>query len=305
MGLRLLARAVLPAVLGAVLVGAPGAPAQAVPAVASYTTTVGGDTADVYYPTGISGRLPVALMLQGAQVGRGFYADYAEAVAAYGFIVVVPDHRRLLFFDLDFYPEQSQAAATADWMGEEDDRSASPLLNRFRLSRIGLLGHSFGGAAGLSVAESKCVFPFCTGLVYDRPSEVKAASLFGTNNKSFLTGAFADVDNEIPVQLVQGLQDGVALPADAEETYGRVQDDPKQIVRITGANHYGITDVQNPAGADPEVAGQTLTQAQSIEIAARWSARFLLAAFGDDAAEEYIWQTGDAADPYVTVTGDS
>ncbi|GAB2823485.1 hypothetical protein GCM10022221_22020 [Actinocorallia aurea] len=305
MGLRRVARAVIPVLLGAALAGAPAASAQAVPAVATYVTTVGGDTADVYYPTKISGRLPVALMLQGAQVGRGFYSDYAEAVAAYGFIVVVPDHKRLLFFDNDFYPEQSQAAATADWMGDEDDRSASPLLNRFRLSRIALLGHSFGGAAGLSVAESKCVFPFCTGLVYSRPSEVKAASLFGTNNKSFLTGTFSDVDNEIPVQLVQGLQDGVALPADAEETYGRLQEDPKQIVRISGANHYGITDVQNPAGADPEVAGQSLTQAQSIEIAARWAAKFLLAEFGDDAAADYVWSTGDAADPHVTVTGDS
>ncbi|GAA0941735.1 alpha/beta hydrolase family protein [Actinocorallia libanotica] len=304
MGLRRMLRLMLPAALSAAFLTGLPAPAQADAPVSSFTSAVGGDPADVYYPSAITERTPVALMLQGAQVGRAHYSAYARAVAAYGFIVVVPDHRRLLFFDDDFYPEQKQAAQTVAWMKAEDDRDGSPLEDRVKTTRLVLLGHSFGGAAGLSVVGEKCVFPFCTGLTYTMPTQVKAASLFGTNNKDYLTGAFATVDLQVPTQLVQGVQDGVALPADAETTYTKLTNDPKQIVRVSGTNHYGITDTQNPAGADPETGAQSLPQAQSIEIAARWAARFLLAAMGDAAAEDYVWNTGDAADPNVTVTGD-
>ncbi|MEO3784774.1 hypothetical protein ABGB12_15660 [Actinocorallia sp. B10E7] len=305
MGLRRILRFALPAVLSAAfLTGAPG-PARADGPVSTYTSTVSGDPADVYYPTGISERLPVALMLQGAQVGRAHYSAYARAVAAHGFIVVVPDHRRLLFFDNDYYPEQKQAADTVAWMKDENYRDGSPLEDLVKTTRLVLLGHSFGGATGLSIVGETCTFPFCTGLTYEMPTQVKGASFFGANNKSPLTGTFATIDLQVPTQLVQGVQDGVALPADAETTYTKMIHDPKQIVRVSGTNHYGITDTQNPAGADPEVGPQSLGQGQSIEIAARWAAKFLLAAMGDEAAADYVWNTGDAADPDVTVTGDN
>ena len=305
MGLRRFLRLALPAFLSAAFLTGVSAPAQADAPVSSFTSTVSGDPADVYYPTGITERTPVALMLQGAQVGRAHYSAYARAVAAYGFIVVVPDHKRLLFFDNDFYPEQKQAADTVAWMKAEDDRTGSPLKSKVKTTRMVLLGHSFGGAAGLSIVGETCTIPFCTGLTYTMPTQVKGASFFGANNKSPLTGTFATIDLQVPTQLVQGVQDGVALPADAESTYNKMIFDPKQIVRVSGTNHYGITNGQNPAGADPEAGPQSFTQARSIEIAARWSAKFLLASMGDTAAEDYVWNTGDAADPDVTVTGDN
>lgn len=90
---------------------------------------------------------------------------------------------------------------------------------------------------------------------------------------------------------------------DVEAAYGRIEDTPKRIVRLSGANHYGITGGQNPAGADPDGSAQTITREQSIATAARWAARFLEAALGGAASAEYVWTTGDADDPLVTVTG--
>lgn len=269
-------------------------------AVSTYQSQITNDGTNVYYPTDVTGTLPVALLLQGGKVHRMHYAEYAAEVASYGFIVVTPNHRRLNFFSLDYYTSTSQIGETLSWMTSENARATSPLEGHIDTSTLVLLGHSFGGATGLSIAESKCSIPFCTGLSFTLPTQVKAGSFFGTHNE-FL-GSYANVNNKIPVQLVQGQEDGVAEPSQAETTFARIQNGPKQIVRLSGANHYGITNTQNPSGADPEVGPQSLSQSASIDAAARWAALWLRAQLGDAAAATYVTSTGDAADPLVTVT---
>jgi len=269
-------------------------------AVSTYQSQITNDGTNVYYPTNVTGTLPVALLLQGGKVHRMHYSEYAAEVASYGFIVVTPNHKRLNFFDLDYYTSTSQIGETLSWMGTENAAAASPLKGHIDTGSLVLLGHSFGGATGLSISESKCSIPFCTGLTFTLPSQVKAGSFYGTHNE-FL-GSYANVDNKIPVQLVQGQEDGVAEPAQAETTYAKIQRGPKQIVRLSGANHYGITNTQGPSGADAEVGPQSLTQSESIDEAARWAALWLKAQLGDTAAATYVTSTGDAADPLVTVT---
>lgn len=66
-----------------------------------YTTTIAadGDPADVYYPVLLNStpdQLPIVLMLQGAFVDKADYSNYAETVARYGFVVVVPNNQRTL-----------------------------------------------------------------------------------------------------------------------------------------------------------------------------------------------------------------
>ncbi|MGH1564035.1 alpha/beta hydrolase family protein [Mumia sp. DW29H23] len=295
--------ALVAALTGSVLSVLPSsATATDTPEIAHYSSQVVNDGADVYYPAGVQGELPVALLMQGAKVHRMYYAAYARAVAAYGFVVVVPNHKRLVFFDSNYYPSQKMPAEAIGWMADENVDASSPLAGHIDTDTLVLLGHSFGGAAALGVAEESCGIPFCTTLGYSLPDEVKAASLYGTNNKSPLFGTSASMDNQIPVQLVQGTVDGAALPADAETSYAKLENGPKQIVRVGGANHYGITDVQSPAGAEAESSAQTLSQAASIATSARWAALFLKAQLGDAAAADYVYSTGDAADPGVTVT---
>ncbi|WP_148017871.1 poly(ethylene terephthalate) hydrolase family protein [Streptomyces sp. OR43] len=298
----LIAPLALVAALFAAPVPASAAPAQVstTPAVSMYQTSYGGDDADVYYPSGGTG-LPVALLLQGAKVDRAQYAQYASAIARQGFVVVVPNHYRLMIFEWERYAAEHQVTRTVDWMKDTKYDASSPLYKRIDSGKMVLLGHSFGGAAGLAAAEDACSTVFCPALSFDLPSQVKAASFYGTNN-AFL-GIFADIDNQIPVQLVQGTADGIAPPSDAEQTYNHLENTPKQIVRLANANHYGITDVQSPSPAESETSAQSLTQAQSIEASARWAGRFLRAALGDAGAADYVWNTGDAADPGVTVTG--
>ncbi|WP_244931469.1 hypothetical protein [Nocardioides sp. W7] len=269
-------------------------------AVSSYQSKIKNDGTGVHYPTNAVGELPVALLLQGGKVHRQYYSQYAAAVASYGFIVVTPNHKRLNFFDHDYYTSTSQVAETLSWMAAENASAASPLHDRIDTDTMVLLGHSFGGATGLSIAEDKCSIPFCTTLSFDLPSAVKAGSFYGTNNA--ILGIYPTIDNQIPVQLVQGQSDGMAEPAQAETSYTKIANGHKQIVRVTGANHYGITDVQNPSGAEAEVNSQSLSQATSIAVTARWAALWLRAQLGDTAAATYVYSTGDASDAAVTVT---
>ncbi|MFC6929181.1 hypothetical protein ACFQHO_01635 [Actinomadura yumaensis] len=109
---------------GVAVAGAPPAAAASGGGPVEYTTSVHGDDADVYAPGGRA-RLPVVLLLQGANVGRAHYAPFARAVAALGFAVVVPDHRRSVLGQTGLYAEEAQAMWTVDWMRAEDGRAGS------------------------------------------------------------------------------------------------------------------------------------------------------------------------------------
>ncbi|MEU5988064.1 hypothetical protein ABZ806_03710 [Spirillospora sp. NPDC047418] len=290
-----LAAAVLPAVPAAAAADAPIA----------FATTVNGDPADVYAPapSDIRADLPVALLLQGANVSRSAYAQYARAVAGYGFVVVVPDHHRVIFGQSGLFPEGVQASWTVDWARTEDARAASPLKGRIDTGSLVLLGHSFGGAAALTLTTGVCSPPFC-GAPVPAPAELKGAALFGTNNTPPGGTVNPPVANTVPVALVQGTADGMAAPAAAEGTYAAIQSPPKMLVSVTGANHYGITDTQNPAGAAPDPSAQTVSQETSVKASARWSAMFLRTVLGDVWSGVWLWGIGDAVDHAVTVRYD-
>lgn len=294
---RLVSVAAVTTLAGALL--AP-ASAQATTAVASYRTTINGDSADVYYP--VKGtRLPVALLLQGANVDKANYSVYASTLASYGFVVAVPNHTRSLFGVSGLYPEGAQAGWTVDWADTEDDNAASPLHGRIDEHTLVLAGHSFGAATALSLSTGLCVIPFCA-IANTAPSELDAVVTYGGNNTLYGTSLILPVLNTVPVGYVQGTADGIAAPDEGRTTYTLTTGTPKAFIEVAGTNHYGITDAQNPAGAIPDPSAQTLNQATGVETIARWSAQWLLAQLGDSAAKKYVYTTGDAADSNVTVT---
>ncbi|MEU8244198.1 hypothetical protein AB0C07_38590 [Actinoplanes missouriensis] len=286
------------ALLAATFAAAPAAAATST--VASYTTTINGDSADVYYPT-TGNRLPVALFLQGANVDKSHYSTYASTVASYGFVVAVPNHTRSLFGVNGLYPEGAQAGWTADWAEAEDDNPASPLFGRINENDLVLAGHSFGAATALSVSAGLCVIPFCA-IANLAPNELEAVVTYGGNNVLYGTDLVLPVLNTVPVGYIQGTADGVATPDEGQTTYHLTAGTPKAYITVAGANHYGITNGQNPAGALPDPSAQTLNQATGVETTARWSAQWLLAQLGSSAARKYVYTTGGAADPNVTVT---
>ncbi|MEV6303647.1 hypothetical protein AB0M02_29845 [Actinoplanes sp. NPDC051861] len=276
-------------VAGALAVPSPAA--AAAPAV--YSTLINGDDTDVYYPASGT-RLPVALLLQGANVDKAHYSSFARRLASYGFVVAVPNHTRSLFGVSGLYPEGAQASWTVDWASAEDDDPASPLYRRVDENTLVVAGHSFGAATALSLSAGLCVIPFCA-IADVAPDELSAVVTYGGNNVLYGTDLVLPVLNTVPVGYLQGTADGVATPAEGQTTYNLTAGTPKAFISVTGANHYGVTNGQNPAGALPDASAQTLDQAVGVETIARWSARWLLA------------QTSGrgfypAPDPNVTVT---
>jgi dienelactone hydrolase len=271
----------------------------------SYSITVAGtsDPADVYHPApsdlktgGYS--FPVVLLLQGAKVDKKNYSEVAGAVARHGFVVVVPNHTSLmgLFMELAVIP------AVLEQMKTENASTSSPLAGVVDTSQLGLMGHSYGGVAGLYAIQGQCPIPWCFG-TFKRPAELKAGAFYGTNMKPPI-GSIPKVANAgIAIALIQGTLDGKSKEADTKVTYDNIQDPPKAYVLLAGANHYGVCNTNNPPGADADATTPTLAQQVAVETVARWSAMFLRAHLaGEATAVDYVHKTGDGLDPNVAVT---
>jgi len=286
--------------------------------VASYTTAIArsGDAADIYYPTdgspAISALLgdsfPVVVVLQGGRTTRGFYSEYAGRIARHGFIVIVPDHIRA------FPPGTPPSALTeASVLNDafahvvaEGAKPGSPIFGRVDGSRLGVTGHSLGGAVALNIIGGVCPPGLCTP-GYLRPPELKAAALYATNyfSQPPAPPAVMPIDTSaVPVALVQGLNDGRALPARATATYPELEA-PKALIEIEGANHYGINDVNNPPGATPDPSPSLISQTEALDRIATWSALFLRAEIcSDPIARFYVYSSGGSIDGTVTVTSE-
>jgi dienelactone hydrolase len=272
-------------------------------AIAPLHVTIAGDPADVYLPTNSDANtranaLPIALMLPGALVNRTYYSQFANAIAQHGFAVVVPTHERSipesgLSGEL---AEASQIPAALAFLERENANSNSPLYQKLDLSRMALLGHSYGGAVGLQAIANSCTYPFCTP-PFSRPDAVKVGVFYGVNTQNPTTGEFSPTaNNHIPVALVQGSLDGVAIPDEAIATYNLIQTPPKALITIEGSNHYGITNLNNPPGAMPDSRVPTLEQSRGVETIAQWTAYFLRAhLYQDSDALRQIYRNGRRA----------
>ncbi len=278
------------------------------PDVGSYATTIpsNGDAADVYYPNPPDlheggHAFPMAVLLQGANVDKQYYATFSRVVASYGFVVMVPNHESMSLTGQGLFMETQEVNAAMDALVAES-ATASPIQGIVDTHTLVLLGHSYGGVVGLQAIEGTCMFPFCIGS-FDRPLELRGGAFYGTNTKSPMGGSVSAVANDgRPVALIQGDLDGKASPADTDSTYDKIQTPPKALVVVHGANHYGLCDVNNPPGAAADPSAPSLPQQVGTETAARWSALFLRAyVLNDPAAAQYVESVGDGLDDNVTV----
>jgi hypothetical protein len=70
--------------------------------------------------------------------------------------------------------------------------------------------------------------------------------------------------------LLQGSVDGRATPDRAALTFG-LMETPKALITFDGLNHWGIADVQNPAGNSPDPNAQTRPQDWGISKTAKYA----------------------------------
>ena len=267
--------------------------------ITSYTTNISATNgvADIYFPSPSNLKtgnysFPIALLLQGANVDKSDYSNYASTVAGYGFVVVVPNNERTLPpATSGLFAETSQINAVLAQMRTENSLSNSPIAGIVNTEKLGLLGHSFGGGVGLSTIL---------------PAEVVAGAFYATGlarTPNVLPVDYIPINNfGIPVALLKGTLDGVVPPFVTDDTYENIQNPPKTLITLTGANHYGITNTNNPSGPFPDRNTPRIPQDVAIETLARWSGLFLRASILDDKdAFNYVYFTGDAGDANVTV----
>ena len=236
-----------------------------------------GDPADIYYPAAATETdgLPIALFLQGALVDKAEYSNFAETVASYGFVVVVPNHIQSFpeFGITGFLPEVSQIDGVLTYLEAENTRSTSPLEGILDTTSLSLLGHSQGGAVGLSAVGNYCIPFLCNETEFTLPEEVVGGAFYGAFLQEF-EGEFLPIDNQgIPLALISGSRDGVSTPEEIQTSYRLIQDPPNALITVEGANHYGITNEDNPR--DP--LRPTLEQNAANETIARSTGLFLRA----------------------------
>ena len=266
------------------------------------------DEADIYYPVLSSANtdsLPVVLFLQGANIDKSLYSNYAQLVASYGFIVVIPNHFRFIpQLGTDFLlPETSQIENFVNFIERENANSSSPLENRFALNNLALSGHSAGGSVGLTGIGGTCLTLFCPE-PFVLSENIKAGAFYGTQLPDLSTGDLLSAElvptknEQVPIALIHGERDG-AIPIErGQETFELIEAPAKAFITVEGANHRGIANEDNPG--DP--SRPTLAQEIATETIARWSALFLRATVLDAPdAFDYVFNTGDAIEPIVTV----
>ncbi|NNH68505.1 alpha/beta hydrolase [Nocardia uniformis] len=261
-------------------------------------TRIAADAATVWYPAKADRRLPVALLLPGANVRRAHYARFAAMVADYGFVVVVPERYVMPGYSL---PSEFALTDVMDWVR---DRVADPNSTVGQLvdpTTLVVTGHSYGGAAALYAAADRCQIPFCFGLGFRHPPELKAVVGHGTNTTIGSTVDAVTV-RDIPVMYINGADDGVSELDEAYQSFTSLSGAPSAaFVNLLGVNHFGLADIDNPPGAAPDLRTGTVSRAESIATAARWTAMWFLAQLGDQAAREYVYEIGPRTDAAVRV----
>jgi dienelactone hydrolase len=222
-------------------------------------------TLEIYYPRGTSTSLPVIVLFPGGNVNSSFYSRYAARIAADGYAVYIPN-RCTIFFGQYFLKVSSAAGNEVYALSNTQNADASsPLFGRLNPERMGYLGHSLGGVTSIYALNGICQFPFCdTGSAF--LSQVKVAAVYGAGLTTQLDASKIRLDasgKATPVAYLQGSLDTAFPPKDGQTSYDNYKS-TKYLIAIEGANHYNITDVASPTGANLERNTSLLTQDEGL-----------------------------------------
>ncbi len=239
------------------------------------TSQVGNVSLDIYYPQDNSTSLPVLVLFQGGNVHSSFYSKYAARLASAGYVVYVGQRCDLFIVQYFIYPPESLGNIVLQTSEVQNADSSSPLFKKMDTTKLGFLGHSLGGVVGLFAMNNICESPFCDG-GYKFMTQVKAGIFYGSGlGGNFSNSRFYTNNGKgIPTGYIQGSNDGANKPESGLASYKNAIP-TKVYFTVEGANHYGITDVTNPTGANPESVSATISQADQISRISESSILFL------------------------------
>ncbi len=109
-----------------------------------------GTTIPLYlYVPDENGPLPVIVFTHGFQLTPSHYTQYAEHLASWGFIVVMPQMPGSLVAPKTHRELKEYLQAILDWIEQDNMSPTGKLAGKADLTRIGLSGHSMGGKISL------------------------------------------------------------------------------------------------------------------------------------------------------------
>jgi predicted dienelactone hydrolase len=239
---------------------------------------INGDWVDLYYPTCHpsvinSHHYPIALFLQGFEVDKSYYSQFATQIARCGFVVLVPNHRPL---DRSYLAsELKQIIEIFEEVKQNVKGLKFPVSQWIDLEKLVLLGHSCGGITGIEAICNQIHIDPITGYRYQRPPELAAGVFFGSNALSRQDQSQPIKNIEIPIALIAGNLDTITPPEMTQQAYERIEISPKAYMTLEGVNHYGITDVPQPEAGAVESCAATIEQSVAIQTIANWASLFL------------------------------
>ncbi len=233
------------------------------------------DNTDIFIPDLANGKYYAVLVLQGSDLPKENYRIISNKICSYGFVVAVFDHYKDSFSGKHLYAEQNTTNEIFRKIRELSYTENSFLYDRLRDDKFILLGHSYGAGCGLFMIGNECKWPFCSDN-YSRPQELSGGIFYGISLKSPFGETYYKINNErIPVLLIAGDNDGAIKYEYAEKSFESIETNPKIFVRLKGANHYAINDINPPYGADADKNIQTLSQETGLGIISLLSAAFI------------------------------
>ena len=287
---------------------------------ASYTTAIAasGDAADIYYPTHgspaifalLGDRFPVVVVLQGGRTGQGLLLGVRRADRA----ARLHRHRARPH---PCVPARSPRPAGGPHRGFRPERRIRARRRRGREPWIAGLwprrwqqARRYGPLAGWRCRAQHHRRHLPPGPLHPRVREAAPTQGRGALRYELLQPAARPARRHAHRHICGA---GRPHPGPERRSRGARASDgdvpeleaPKALIEIEGANHYGINDVNNPAGATPNPSPSLISQAEALDRIATWSALFLRAElWSDPIARFYVYKSGGSIDGTVTVTSE-
>ncbi|GBF50946.1 hypothetical protein LPTSP4_24770 [Leptospira ryugenii] len=241
---------------------------------------------EIYYPKTGTGPFPIITLFPGGNVHGSFYSRYAARIAADGYVVWIPSQCVPFFTQYFLKPSSAAGNEVLAYAKQLQTDSTSALFGKLNTDSMAYLGHSLGGVTAIYALNGICQVPFCdpgTSFL----SEVKVALVYGaglTNTLDPNQIRLNSAGKATPLVFLQGALDTAFPPQNALSSYENYKS-IKYLANIDGMNHYGITDVNNPFGANAERTQSTLSQEESITRLANLSILFLNAYLKSNTAD--------------------